>query len=80
MMRQSLSALTLHLLGSIVQVKVDEDRIDIDTGVFAQDLAPDHLDASDACAADLALPRRARGDGLVGFDLRLELWSELETV
>ena len=78
--RQGLSPLFFHLFGVVVQVEVNQNCVDLGVWMLLQDLAPNHLDAPYAGTAQLAFPRRARGNRFLGLDVRLELGRKPEAV
>jgi len=43
----------LLLLGQIIQEEVDQDGIDLGTGIRSDDFSSDHLDSPDTAAAQL---------------------------
>jgi hypothetical protein len=79
-MWERLSPQRFHVLRSVVQVEIDQDRVDAGLRVLSHDLSSYHLDAPNACTTQLTLPRRPRRYHLLCFDVRLELRRKLDAV
>lgn len=78
-MRQNLFPLFLELFHRIIQIKVNQDGVDVRLRMLSFDVPSDQLDRPDAASPQLHLPLRSAWEDLLVFDRGCNRWAAVQS-